>query len=335
MDPEAGRLPVPEPDLSAAPEGFLVEIGPGERIHFLDWGGPAASGAPDLGPVLEQHGRIGVLLVHGLNATAWAWTPVARRIRRVSRTVAVDLRGHGLSDAPTTGYTEHQLADDVVAVAEGSGLLSEPSDRVVLVGHGFGAMVAGWAAGRLGSRCAGLVLVDGGWQDVATETGMTPAEWLRGLDEPPEVLRSMSAFLADRREFDPTTWDADQEQAARSTVVEVPAGKVVPGVRPHAWAGSVEAMFSYDPFAALADLELPVVAVVAGGEDAADKRDALARLQLERRRRGHAPIRVVDLGDVGHTLMRYRPVDVAAAILRALGRAAVAAEPSAGNQPAR
>jgi pimeloyl-ACP methyl ester carboxylesterase len=326
MDLQAGRLPVPEPDLAAAPEGFLVEIVPGERIHFLDWGGPATGGG---------RGSVGVLLVHGLNATAWAWTPVARRVRRVSRTVAIDLRGHGLSDAPTTGYSEEQLADDVIAVAEGSGLLAEASDRVVLVGHGFGAMVAAWAAGRLGRRCAGLVLVDGGWQNLAGETGMTPDEWLRGLDEPPEVLRSMSAFLGDRRGFDPGTWDPDQEQAARSTVVEVPAGKVVPAVRPHALAGSVEAMFSYDPSGALAELDLPVIAVMAGGQDATDKRDALARLQLLRRQHGRDPIRVVDLGDVGHTLMRYRPVEVSAAILGALAPADLPTGPSTGNQPAR
>jgi pimeloyl-ACP methyl ester carboxylesterase len=326
MDLQADRLAVPEPDVAAAPEGFLVEMVPGERIHFLDWGGPDTNAAP---------GRIGLLLIHGLNATAWAWTPVSRRVRRVSRTVAIDLRGHGLSDAPTAGYNEEQLAQDVIAVAEGSGLLAEPADRVVLVGHGFGAMVAAWAAGRLGSRCAGLVLVDGGWQDVAAETGMTPDEWLRGLDEPPEVLRSMSAFLADRRGFDPATWDPDQEQAARNTVVEVPAGKVVPAVRPHALAGSVEAMFGYHPSAALGDLDLPVVAVLAGGQDATDKKDALARLQLERQRHGLDPIRTLDLGDVGHTLMRYRPVEVSAAVLGALAPIGLAAAPGAGNQPAR
>ena len=79
------------------------------------------------------------------------------------------------------------------------------------------------------------------------------------------MLRSMAAFLADRRDFDPASWDADQEQAARSTVVEVPAGKVVPAVRPHALAGSVEALFSYDPQQALAGLRVPITALVAGG----------------------------------------------------------------------
>ncbi len=243
MDP---RPEVPPPDATAEPEGFLVEILPGERIHFLDWGGPTGGAGPASQGGLGNPAS-GVLLVHGLSATAWVWAPVARRTRSVTRTVAIDLRGHGLSDAPTTGYTAGQLAEDVVAVAEGSGLLAADDARLVLAGHGYGGVVAAWGAARLGPRCAGLVLVDGGWQDVATETGMTPDEWLRGLDEPPEVLRSMAAYLVDRRDFDPGSWDADQERAARAAVVEVPAGKVVSAVRPHALAGSVEALFMYDP----------------------------------------------------------------------------------------
>ena len=76
----------------------------------------------------------------------------------------MDLRGHGLSDAPTEGYDPDTFAEDVLAVAEGSGLLEAPDDRVVLAGHGFGAIVAAWAAASMGERCAGLVLVDGGWE---------------------------------------------------------------------------------------------------------------------------------------------------------------------------
>ena len=106
-------------------------------------------------------------------------------------------------------------------------------DRVVLAGHGFGAIVAAAAAGALGPRCAGLVLVDGGWESLEASTGLDVDEFLRGLDEPPEVMRSMTAFLADRAAFDPATWDADQERAARATVVETHAGRVVPVTRPH------------------------------------------------------------------------------------------------------
>jgi pimeloyl-ACP methyl ester carboxylesterase len=292
----------------AEPEGFLVEITPGERIHFLDWDG---------GPPTRAENAPAVLLVHGLSATAWEWTPVARRLRGTVRTVAIDLRGHGLSDAPTSGYDRVQLADDVVAVAEGAGLLPDGAARIVIAGHGYGAIVAAWAAQRLGERCAGLVLVDGGWQDFAAETGMSPDEWLGELEEPPGIFSSMAAYLADRRDFDPPSWDADQDQAARTTVVEVPAGKVVPAIRPHALAASVEAMFTYRPLETLTDVTAPITAILAATEDPAGRSARLVELTVARRSAGLPGIRVIELADAGHNLMRYRPAEVTAAILDA------------------
>ena len=205
----------------------------------------------------------------------------------------------------------------MVAVAEGAGLLPAADSRLTLAGHGYGAIVAAWAAERLGGRCAGLVLVDGGWQNVAAETGMAPDEWLRELEEPPGVFLSMAAYLADRRDFDPASWDADQEQAARSTVVEVPAGKVVPAVRPHALAGSVEAIFAYDPVATLVRVPARITAVIAGSEDATARRAALDEVNRARRATGLPAIRPVDLAPSGHNLMRYRPAELSAAILAA------------------
>src|SRR5215208_4911887 len=92
----------PPPDRTAEPTGFIVQVEPADRIHFLDWGGPA--GHPARGP--------GALLVHGISQTAWTWAPVARRLSVVRRTVALDLRGHGLSDAPTSGYDEATMVED-------------------------------------------------------------------------------------------------------------------------------------------------------------------------------------------------------------------------------
>lgn len=277
----------PAIDPSVEPEGFVVTVGAGERIHFLDWGGPRG-GAP------------GIVLVHGIGATAWAWTPVARRLRQERHVVAMDLRGHGLSDAPTEGYDEASLADDAVAVAEGSGIAAPGERRVLLAGHGLGGIIAAWAAARLGTRCAGLVLVDGGWEDVGAESGMEVDEFLRTIEEPPEVYRSMRAYLADRRAFDPSTWDADQERAARAAVVEVPAGRVVPVTRPHVVAGMVSAMLSYRPHEVLPAVVPPIVALVAGPDD--------------RRAGDWGFARVERFTDAGHNLMRYRPEAVAAAI---------------------
>ena len=60
-------------DAVSEPIGYMVVSDSGDRIHFLDWGGPTES-AP---------ASPGVLLIHGLSTTAWAWTPVARRSRAV------------------------------------------------------------------------------------------------------------------------------------------------------------------------------------------------------------------------------------------------------------
>ncbi len=296
---------VPPPDLAAEPGGFVVEVGHGDRIHFLDWGG--------------SFGAAGVLLIHGLSSTAWSWTTVARRLRPLRRVVAMDLRGHGLSDAPTDGYDPKTLAGDAVAVAEGSGLLTEPGDRVVVAGHGFGAIVAAWTANALGTRCAGVVLVDGGWESLETASGMEVDEFLRGIDEPPEVMRSMGAFLADREAFDAASWDADQERAARAMMVETHAGHVVPATRPHATEACVRAMFAYEPASALAAIAAPVTAMVAADDESGSRAAALASASAARVEAGRDPIRDVFTGHTGHNLMRYRPDEVCAAILSAAG----------------
>ena len=303
---------VPAPDPAAEPDGFVVLADDGTRAHFLDWGGPP--------------GAVWVLMVHGLSQTAWLWTPVARRLRGAVRTVAMDLRGHGLSDAPTddpdVDYGLDLLAEDVVAVAEGSGLLDEEHERVVLAGHGFGGIVAAAAAAVLGARCAGLVLVDGGWEDVEEASGVDVDEFLRGLDEPPEVLASMRAFLADRAAFDPATWDTDQQRAARATVVETHAGRVVPATRPHALEASVRTMFGYDPLAVLPNVEAPIRVLLAADDEVGSRAASLAVTSAARERAGRGAIAVSSYPGVGHNLMRYRPDEVAGAILGLTSRAA-------------
>lgn len=302
MEPTPATDP---PDPSAEPAGYVVVVGPGDRIHFHDWGGPTLRTRP------------GILLLHGLSQTAWIWAPVARRLRSTAATIAMDLRGHGLSDAPTgdDDYAPAVLAEDAVAVAEGSGLLAAATDRVVLAGHGFGAVVAAWAAAALGDRCAGLVLVDGGWESLEAATGVDVDEFLRGLDEPPEVMRSLAAYMADRKGFDPSTWDADQRRAAEATVVETHAGRVVPSTRPHALEASVRTMFRYDPIATLGPVVAPVVAVRAGADDDGSRSAALAAVSAARTAAGRTPIATMEFEGTGHNLMRYRPSEVTAAIL--------------------
>jgi pimeloyl-ACP methyl ester carboxylesterase len=159
------------------------------------------------------------------------------------------------------------------------------------------------------------VLVDGGWEDLEQASEMDVEEFLRGLDEPPEVLASMRAFLADRAGFDPTTWDVDQQRAARATVVETHAGRVVPATRPHALEACVRTMFAYDPRDVLPRVEAPVVALIAADDETGSRTTALAGMSAARVSAGRGPIGVRSFPGVGHNLMRYRPDEVTATIL--------------------
>jgi pimeloyl-ACP methyl ester carboxylesterase len=88
---------------------------------------------------VEQGGtgdRLAVLL-HGLGATAAVWRGVAAALQaRGWRWIAPDLRGHGRSpSAGPFGYGMH--AADVAGL-----LAAEDMDRVAVLGHSFGGVVA-------------------------------------------------------------------------------------------------------------------------------------------------------------------------------------------------
>ena len=321
MSPSESDAPPPRASAGPEPNAVVVTMDTGVRVHVLDWAEPGTKGEASSGGLPASGRAPAVVLVHGLLATAWTWAPIARRLAPHARVLAPDLRGHGLSESPREGYDLDSLAFDLLTVLTAHGLgpdVDGPS--VVLVGHGFGAQVAAWAAHLRPAAVSGLVLVDGGWEELEPALRMDAAEFQRGLDEPPEVLASMDAFLADRRDWDPPSWDADQERAARSTVDEKYAGRVTPVVRRHALSGCVASMFAYRPMTALGELDRPLTVLVAepGGaddEEVRERRLALDDLLAVRSAAGMPPARVVRFAGSAHNLMRYRPDEVSANVL--------------------
>jgi pimeloyl-ACP methyl ester carboxylesterase len=294
---------------------MVVRLSSGERVAYLAW--HAASEARPL------------VLLHGLARTSWSWVPVARRLAGRYAIAAPDLRGHGASEAPREGYDLESLALDALTVlaAEGWGdAVGGPA--VIVAGHGLGAMIAVEMARLEPGSVAALVLVDGGWEEIAETSRLSPPELLAAMSDPPEVMASMEAYLADRRDFDPETWDADQERAARAAVVERHAGHVSPVVRASVMRRLVETLVAYQPLEALGTLPMPVTILVAGTGTADDEERrerllALDDVQRARSAAGLAPADVILLDGAGHELMRYRPDDVAAAIAALAGSARV------------
>lgn len=286
---------------------MVVTLQSGERVHYLAWA-DTRSGRP-------------VVLVHELTRTAWTWLPVASRLAARHPLVAPDLRGHGATDAPLGGYDLESLALDVLTVMAGAGWgEAVGGPPVVVAGHGLGAMVAVTMARLQPPSVSAVALLDGGWETMLDATRMLPMQLVEAIAEPPEVLASMEAYLADRRAFDPATWDADQETAARAQVVEKHAGHVGLVTKGSVTRRVVEAMYTYEPLEALAEVRCPVSILVAESTtaDDEDQRERILALEDVGRVRGAAGFdtSVLRFPAAGHDLMRYRPDEVAREISR-------------------
>jgi pimeloyl-ACP methyl ester carboxylesterase len=105
----------------------------------------------------EPHGdRAPFLLVHGLAANLAFWyLRIAPALARHHRVVMLDLRGHGRSSMPPTGYGGQSMAGDLRDLLDRLGI-----DQVHLVGHSFGGNVGLHFACHHPERMASLTLAD-------------------------------------------------------------------------------------------------------------------------------------------------------------------------------
>ncbi len=122
----------------------------GTRLHYL----VAGKGDP-------------VVLLHGYAETSHMWLPLMPKLAANHTVIAVDLRGAGQSATPADGYAKAAMAQDIHALTQKLGY-----QRVRIVGHDIGLMVAYAFAAQYPSEVDRIVLMDaflpgvGKWRDV-------------------------------------------------------------------------------------------------------------------------------------------------------------------------
>ncbi len=107
----------------------------------------------------EVHGDSGepLVLVHGHSGDISDWRHQIEEFSRTHRVLAMDLRGHGRSEAPAdrSSYTIEHMADDVEALVDQVGF-----ERYHLLGHSMGGGVVQEIALRSPQRLISLTLHD-------------------------------------------------------------------------------------------------------------------------------------------------------------------------------
>jgi pimeloyl-ACP methyl ester carboxylesterase len=107
----------------------------------------------------EVHGDSGepLVLVHGYTGDISDWRHQFPEFSKTHRVLAMDMRGHGRSEAPAdrSSYTMEQMADDVEALVDHVGL-----EQYHLLGHSMGGGVVQEIALRSPQKLLSLTLHD-------------------------------------------------------------------------------------------------------------------------------------------------------------------------------
>jgi pimeloyl-ACP methyl ester carboxylesterase/DNA-binding SARP family transcriptional activator len=231
-----------EPNRSKGRELPLDELVPLREItmHVIEWPGQDPA-------VVYVHGSG----MHALRFTAWG-----ELLSPEVRVVAVDLRGHGYSDKPPSGYGVEDHVSDLLQLIEALEL-----KKPIVLGHSLGGSIATFVAEAAANKIGGLVLLDAVVGDpafiasaslVLRPFGATLDQRFAGFEEYQSLWKA---------EDDGSQWARWLDRGTRVELAPLPDGTFRRRALRQALADEWASVAERDALAALSKLTVPVLVV--------------------------------------------------------------------------
>ena len=234
-----------------------------------------------------------VVLVHGWTCDLTFWSAQAGPLAARGRVLALDLPGHGKSDAPEVEYTMDLFARAVEAV-----LADAKVKKAILVGHSMGTPVVRQVYRRSPAKVTALVAVDG-----TLRPYFTVPERKNGF----LAMLDGEKALENRKGMVESMWSAsttpDVKEKVRGTMLAAS-----PRVASSAMRGMLDdAVWTEDP------ISVPLLLLLAPSAEWDAGYEAYVRKL--------APtMEIVRIPGTGHFLMLEKPAEFNAALLAFLGK---------------
>lgn len=282
--------------LLIVPQDKFIDIG--LKLFIRDWPGE----------------KTPFVLMHGLASNCHTWAGVGRHLAAAGhRVLAVDQRGHGLSDKPDHGYDFATITADLQRLLAALSL-----EQPILVGQSWGGNVLLEFGGRYPELARGLVFVDGGFLDLRgrpEETWEQLSEKLR----PPHLTGTRRKQLKQRLQAGHPDWDDEGLEGTLANFETLPDGTIRPRLTLERHMKILRALWEQNVEMLFSQVTAPVLLCAAGDPKNPDW-TAVKCHQVDMAERQIPRIKVHWFINTDHDIHVQKPIDLAQLMLDTLAQ---------------